>query len=40
MNTDAKLPTLSDVQADLTKRFTHFESWKDRYKYLIDMGKQ
>lgn len=32
--------TLSEVQADLVKRFTHFENWKDRYKYLIDMGKQ
>ncbi len=31
--------TISDVQADLIKRFTHFENWKDRYKYLIDMGK-
>lgn len=32
--------TLSEVQADLVKRFTHFDNWKDRYKYLIDMGKQ
>lgn len=31
--------TISEVQADLVKRFTHFENWKDRYKYLIDMGK-
>lgn len=31
--------SLEDVQADLVKRFTHFENWKDRYKYLIDMGK-
>ena len=31
--------TYQEVQQDLVKRFTHFESWKDRYKYLIDMGK-
>lgn len=31
--------TLEEVQADLIKRFTHFDNWKDRYKYLIDMGK-
>lgn len=31
--------TLDQVQADLIKRFTHFDNWKDRYKYLIDMGK-
>lgn len=32
-------PPLQDVTADLVKRFTHFDNWKDRYKYLIDMGK-
>lgn len=32
--------SIADIQADLTKRFTHFDNWKDRYKYLIDMGKQ
>lgn len=32
--------TIAEVQADLIKRFTHFENPKDRYKYLIDMGKQ
>lgn len=31
--------TIEEVQADLVKRFTHFENPKDRYKYLIDMGK-
>lgn len=39
MNTDLPQLSLSETQADLTKRFTHFENWKDRYKYLIDMGK-
>lgn len=29
----------SEVQHDLIKRFTHFDNWKDRYRYLIDMGK-
>ncbi|WP_178861309.1 SufE family protein [Thiomicrorhabdus cannonii] len=32
--------TIEEVQADLIKRFTHFANPKDRYKYLIDMGKQ
>ena len=32
--------TLEEVQADLVKRFTHFTNPKDRYKYLIDMGKK
>lgn len=32
--------TISEVQEDLIKRFTHFTNPKDRYKYLIDMGKQ
>jgi cysteine desulfuration protein SufE len=31
--------TFSEVQQDLVTRFTHFDNWKDRYKYLIDMGK-
>lgn len=32
--------SIEEVKADLVKRFTHFENPKDRYKYLIDMGKQ
>lgn len=39
MNYTPASKTISEVQADLVKRFTHFENWKDRYKYLIDMGK-
>ncbi|QCU89697.1 SufE family protein [Thiomicrorhabdus sediminis] len=31
--------TIAQVQEDLVKRFTHFTNPKDRYKYLIDMGK-
>ncbi len=31
--------TIDEAQKDLVKRFTHFDNWKDRYKYLIDMGK-
>lgn len=31
--------SIEEVQKDLVKRFTHFDNWKDRYKYLIDMGK-
>lgn len=38
---DFTLPALSieETKADLVKRFTHFANPKDRYKYLIDMGK-
>lgn len=32
--------TIADVQNDLVKRFTHFANPKDRYRYLIDMGKK
>lgn len=32
--------TIAEVQADLVKRFTHFANPKDRYRYLIDMGKK
>ena len=31
--------TIDQVQADLVKRLTYFQNWKDRYKYLIDLGK-
>ena len=31
--------SIAEVQEDLVKRFTHFENPKDRYRYLIDMGK-
>jgi cysteine desulfuration protein SufE len=39
---DYTLPTktIEETKADLIKRFTHFVNPKDRYKYLIDMGKQ
>lgn len=33
------IKNIEEVQQDLVKRFTHFNNWKDRYKYLIDMGK-
>jgi cysteine desulfuration protein SufE len=39
MNYQPAEKSIADVQADLVKRFTHFDNWKDRYKYLIDMGK-
>lgn len=32
--------SIAEVQEDLIKRFTHFANPKDRYRYLIDMGKQ
>ena len=39
MNLQKATKHLAETQADLVKRFTHFDNWKDRYKYLIDMGK-
>lgn len=27
-------------QQDLVKRLNYFENWKDKYKYIIDLGKQ
>ncbi|WP_319379961.1 SufE family protein [Thiomicrorhabdus sp.] len=40
MNHQIPSQTIEEVQADLVKRFTHFSNPKDRYRYLIDMGKQ
>ncbi|MCF6346215.1 MAG: SufE family protein [Thiomicrorhabdus sp.] len=40
MNFTPPPQSIDDVKADLVKRFTHFKNPKDRYKYLIDMGKQ
>lgn len=39
---DYTLPgqTITEVQEELIKRFTHLENPKDRYRYLIDMGKK
>jgi cysteine desulfuration protein SufE len=31
---------LHATQADLIKRLNYFENWKDKYKYIIDMGKK
>lgn len=39
MNMTPATQSIEAVQGDLVKRFTHFDNWKDRYKYLIDMGK-
>ncbi len=40
MNFTVPTQSIEETKADLVKRFTHFENPKDRYKYLIDMGKQ
>ncbi len=37
--TNGSQKSVLEIQQDLVKRFTHFTNWKDRYKYLIDMGK-
>jgi cysteine desulfuration protein SufE len=31
---------LTPLQDDLIKRLNYFDNWKDKYKYIIDMGKQ
>ncbi len=31
---------LTTLQDDLIKRLNYFDNWKDKYKYIIDMGKQ
>jgi cysteine desulfuration protein SufE len=31
---------MNEQQADLVKRLNYFENWKDKYKYIIDLGKQ
>lgn len=40
MNFTPPSQSIDEAKSDLVKRFTHFENPKDRYKYLIDMGKQ
>ncbi len=40
MNFNVPTQTIEETKADLIKRFTYFKNPKDRYKYLIDMGKQ
>ena len=40
MNFTVPTQSIEETKADLVKRFTHFENPKDRYRYLIDMGKQ
>ncbi|WP_294947763.1 SufE family protein [Sulfurivirga sp.] len=32
--------SIEDVQRELVERFSRYDNWKDRYKLLIDMGKQ
>lgn len=32
--------SLDEQQQDLVNRLNYFENWKDKYKYIIDLGKQ
>ncbi len=32
--------SIEDVQRELVERFSRYDNWKDRYRLLIDMGKQ
>ena len=32
--------SIEEVQRELVERFSRYDNWKDRYRLLIDMGKQ
>ncbi len=32
--------SIEEIQRELVEKFTKYDNWKDRYKLLIDMGKQ
>lgn len=43
MDTPVNTPPKDDIQtsiAQLVERFSYFNDWKDRYQYLIDLGKK
>jgi cysteine desulfuration protein SufE len=31
---------MNSQQQDLVKRLNYFENWKDKYRYIIDLGKK
>lgn len=34
------IQSIQDTQQDLIKRLNYFSDWKDKYKYIIELGKQ
>jgi cysteine desulfuration protein SufE len=33
------LPTIAEVQEELIEEFAFFDDWMDRYRYIIDLGR-
>jgi cysteine desulfuration protein SufE len=40
MSLTAPSSTIEDVIADLEEGFSLFDDWEDRYRYLMDMGRE
>ena len=34
------MPTIQEVQNELIEEFAFFDDWMDRYRYIIDLGRQ
>lgn len=32
--------TIEEIEEEITEEFSFFESWQDRYEYIIDLGKK
>jgi cysteine desulfuration protein SufE len=33
-------PTIPDIEQEIIEEFALFDSWEDKYEYIIDMGKK
>ena len=33
-------PTIADIESEIVEEFALFDSWEDKYEYIIDMGKK
>lgn len=40
MSVEAPSSTIEEVIADLEEGFSLFDDWEDRYRYLMDMGRE
>jgi cysteine desulfuration protein SufE len=40
MSVEASSSTIEEVIADLEEGFSLFDDWEDRYRYLMDMGRE
>ncbi|MFN3951937.1 MAG: SufE family protein [Thermaurantimonas sp.] len=34
------MPSIADIQDEITKEFEMFDDWEQRYEYLIELGKE